>query len=319
MKKRNILLGVSLLAGSAIYLANASWLVPSQAQHRQVLAHRGLYQTFDPVGVTNQTCTAARIDAPRHNYIENTVPAIEEALAMGADIIEFDIHPTTDGDFAVFHDWRLECRTDGKGVTRQQSMAYLKGLDIGYGYTADGGKTYPFRGQFIGAMPSLDGILSTFPDTHFLINIKSKSTDEAKALTTYLKGTNHDRLSVYGNGAGVDLFTKQNPDIKTLSKQAAKACLKFYLLTGWTGHIPKACHNTYVPVPKNYQWAVWGWPSRFEARLQKVGSRSILMGAHKKGKANSGIDSKDALDEIPSDFGGIIWTNRIDLISDSGN
>ena len=314
MNKRNILLGVTLFAGSTIYLANASWLAPPQAQHRQVLAHRGLYQTFDSIGVTNKTCTAAQIDMPRHNYIENTLPATQAALDMGADIIEFDIHPTTDGDFAVFHDWRLECRTDGKGVTRQQTMVYLKSLDIGYGYTADSGKTYPFRGKFVGTMPSLDEVLSAFPHSHFLINIKSKSTDEAKDLTAYLKDTNHDRLSVYGNGSGVDLFTKLNPHIKTLSKQVAKACLKSYLLTGWTGHMPKACRNTYVPVPENYQWMVWGWPNRFEARLQNVGSRSILMGPHKKGKANSGIDSKEALDKIPSDFGGIIWTNRIDLV-----
>ncbi len=314
MKKRNLVLGVALLAGTGIYLANASWLVPPQAGHRQVLAHRGLHQTFNPVGITNKTCTAARIDTPRHGYIENTLPAIKAALAMGADIIEFDIHPTTDGDFAVFHDWRLACRTDGQGVTRQQTMAYLKGLDIGYGYTADGGKTYPFRGQFVGAMPSLDEVLSAFPDTHFLINMKSKSTEEAEALTAYLKDANRARLSVYGSGKGVDLFAKLNPDIKTLSKQTAKVCLKHYLLTGWTGHMPKACHNTYVPVPKNYQWAVWGWPNRFEVRLQKVGSRSILMGPHERGKANSGIDSKDALADVPQGFGGIIWTNRIDVI-----
>ena len=54
------------------------------------------------------------------------------SFEAGADILEFDIHPTTDGRFAVFHDWTLECRTDGRGVTREHSMAALKRLDIGY-------------------------------------------------------------------------------------------------------------------------------------------------------------------------------------------
>ena len=33
------------------------------------------------------------------------------AFAAGADIVEFDVHPTSDGQFAVFHDWTLDCRT----------------------------------------------------------------------------------------------------------------------------------------------------------------------------------------------------------------
>ena len=33
-------------------------------------------------------------------------------------MIEIDVHPTTDGQFAVFHDWTLDCRTNGAGVTR---------------------------------------------------------------------------------------------------------------------------------------------------------------------------------------------------------
>jgi glycerophosphoryl diester phosphodiesterase len=43
-------------------------------------------------------------------------------------------------------------------------MTSLKKLDIGYGYTADGGKTYPFRGKAIGLMPTLTEVLQAFPD-----------------------------------------------------------------------------------------------------------------------------------------------------------
>jgi glycerophosphoryl diester phosphodiesterase len=96
--------------------------------------------------VRNDTCTAARMLPPEHDYLENTIASMEASFKAGADIVEFDVHPTTDGHFAVFHDWTLDCRTNGKGVTREHSLQELKTLDIGYGYTADGGKTFPFRG-----------------------------------------------------------------------------------------------------------------------------------------------------------------------------
>ena len=96
--------------------------------------------------------------------------------------MEFDVHPTTDGRFVVFHDWTLDCRTNGKGVTREHDLAALKALDIGYGYTADGGKTFPFRGKGIGLMPTLDEVLARFPDRRFLINIKSDDVSEGERL-----------------------------------------------------------------------------------------------------------------------------------------
>ncbi len=318
MQKRHLwLIGFATIFAS-LYLMNASWLVVAHPDGRQILAHRGLHQTFDPTGVENDSCTANRIDQPRHNHMENTLPSIAAAVNMGADIIEFDIHPTTDGEFMVFHDWTLDCRTNGSGVTRKHDSTYLKTLDIGYGYTADGGKTYPFRGQFIAAMPSLAEVLTRFPDRKFLLNIKSRSTEEVKLLTAYLKHgnfPNRSRLSLYGNGANIELFKTDNPDILIFTKSGAKACLKSYVLTGWSGHVPKACHNTYVPIPQNYQWAIWGWPARFEARLEKVGSRAVLMGPHTKARANRGVDSPDAIARIPDNFGGIVWTNRIDLFA----
>lgn len=301
----------------AVYLFNATWLAPSNADNREILAHRGLHQTFNPFGVKNDTCTAKIINAPTHNFIENTLPSIQAAIDLGADIIEFDVHPTVDGEFVVFHDWTLDCRTNGKGVVRTKSIDYLKGLDVGYGYTADAGKTFPFRGKFVGQMPTLHELLQAFPETKFMINIKSDSAEEAVLLSNYLNAITtleRDHLSLLASDTVIDQFIKSNNDIKVLSRQKAKACLKKYVLLGWSGYMPKACENAFVAVPENYQWIVWGWPNRFEARLNKVGSRPILFGPHRKGKANSGIDSKQGIKNIHSDYGGIVFTNRIDLI-----
>ena len=63
----------------------------------------------------------------------------------------------------------------------------MQTLDIGYGYTHDGGKTYPFRGLGVGAMPSLTEVLNTFPVERILINIKSNSKSEARLIDQFLR------------------------------------------------------------------------------------------------------------------------------------
>ncbi len=56
-------------------------------------------------GLTAETCTAMRIDPPVHGYFQNTVPSMRATRELGADVVELDIHPTADGNFAVFPDW----------------------------------------------------------------------------------------------------------------------------------------------------------------------------------------------------------------------
>lgn len=62
---------------------------------------------------------------------ENTMPAFEKALAVGTDIIEFDVHLSRDGRCVVIHDDVLERTTDGHGPVRQYSWEELKKLDAG--------------------------------------------------------------------------------------------------------------------------------------------------------------------------------------------
>src|SRR5262249_58620410 len=140
-------------------------------------------------------------------------------------------HPTTDGQFAVFHDWTLDCRTNGHGVTREQPMTYLATLDIGYGYTADGGRTFPFRGKAIGLMPSMDEVLRTFPERSFLINVKSNDPAEGEKLAVILNSLPPARrslLMVYGGDRPIAALHALAPDVKTMSRSSLKACLLRY-------------------------------------------------------------------------------------------
>lgn len=179
--QRSALAALALLA-LFVYLNNSTMLAEAQRGPPVLLAHRGLAQTFPHEGLAGDTCTATRIRPPEHAYLENTLAAMEAAFRAGADVVELDVHPTTDGHFAVFHDWTVDCRTDGKGVTHEHTLAELKALDVGFGYTADGGKTFPFRGKGRGLMPSLDEVLAAFPGKRFLVNIKSNDPQEGVKL-----------------------------------------------------------------------------------------------------------------------------------------
>lgn len=199
-----------------MYLNNTSLFTKTNGEAPLLLAHRGMAQTFHMEGMTGDTCTAERIYEPEHPYLENTIQSMQAAFEVGADIVEIDIQPTRDGNFAVFHDWTLECRTNGTGATREHTLLELKALDIGYGYTADNGKSYPFRDKGVGLMPSLDEVLSYFPEGTFLIHIKSDDPDEGIQLAQYLSEFPKERLSqltVYGGDQPIRTLIESLPEL----------------------------------------------------------------------------------------------------------
>jgi glycerophosphoryl diester phosphodiesterase len=307
---------VLLLAGF-IYLNNAAWLTSAPEGRPILLAHRGLAQTFDLDGVTNDSCTATRIHAPTHPYLENTLASMAAAFRAGADIVEFDVHPTTDGHFAVFHDWTLDCRTDGKGVTREHTITALKALDVGYGYTADGGKTFPFRSKGVGLMPSLDDVLGTFPDRRFLIHIKSNDPHEGEQLASHLvmlPPAQRARLIVYGGNLPVERFHRRLPDTRAMSRANLTQCLLRYIAIGWSGYVPTACDHSLVLVPINVAPWLWNWPNGFLNRMARAGSIVVVVGPYSSGEFSRGIDSEAEFAQLPHGFAGGIWTNRIDQI-----
>ncbi|MCR8631511.1 glycerophosphodiester phosphodiesterase family protein [Paenibacillus radicis (ex Xue et al. 2023)] len=298
-----------------IYLNNSSLFTKSTGAPF-LLAHRGLAQTFSMDGIKNDTCTAERINEPDHPYLENTIPSMEVAFGAGADMVEFDIKPTKDGQFAVFHDWTLDCRTDAKGVTKDYTMAQLKKIDIGYGYTADNGKTYPFRGKGVGLMPSMEEVLAYFPEGSFLIHIKSNNPEEGAILAQYLSELPEKRLSqltVYGGDEPVALLKKQLPDIRVMSMASLKGCLIHYIAEGWTGFVPSSCKKTQLHIPEKFAPWLWGWPEKFVKRMENVDTRVIVVAGD--GGWSEGFDTVKDTKRLPSSYTGGIWTNRIDQIA----
>ena len=67
----------------------------------------------------------------RINRPENTLAAFEEAVRVGADGIELDVHLSQDGQVVVLHDETLDRTTDGSGFVHEWTLADLQQLDAG--------------------------------------------------------------------------------------------------------------------------------------------------------------------------------------------
>ncbi|HEY1421719.1 MAG TPA: glycerophosphodiester phosphodiesterase family protein [Candidatus Dormibacteraeota bacterium] len=64
---------------------------------------------------------------------ENTLRSFRSAIEAGCDLIECDVHLSSDGRLVVIHDHTLERTTDGKGLVRDHSASELRKLDAGHG------------------------------------------------------------------------------------------------------------------------------------------------------------------------------------------
>jgi glycerophosphoryl diester phosphodiesterase len=66
---------------------------------------------------------------------ENTLATFRKVLGMGVDYIEIDVRTTKDGKLAILHDGTLNRTTNGEGPMKNYTLAELKQLSAGKGYS----------------------------------------------------------------------------------------------------------------------------------------------------------------------------------------
>lgn len=109
---------------------------------------------------------------------ENTLVSLLEAVALGADAMEFDLRLSRDGALVVFHDPTLERTTDGRGPIEQHTLAELKRLDAGAQFTRDNGRSFPWRGRGV-SVSSFDDVMEALPrNLPCIIELKTPSATE---------------------------------------------------------------------------------------------------------------------------------------------
>lgn len=127
----------------------------------------------------------------------NTLLAFQNAVEMGVDALELDIHSTADGVLVVRHDPTVDATTDGSGPIQSFTLEELRKLDAGYTWTADG-ETHPFRGQGLG-IPTLEEVFLGFPEIPINIDIKQRSPSIVEDFCALLRRYDRAERTVVGS------------------------------------------------------------------------------------------------------------------------
>jgi glycerophosphoryl diester phosphodiesterase len=109
---------------------------------------------------------------------ENTLESFRQAVEIGVDAIELDVHLSADGHVVVIHDPTLDRTTDSSGRVDRLTLEEIQRADAGASFTRDRGSTRPYRARGI-AIPTLDEVLRTFPAMALLIEIKTPTASRA--------------------------------------------------------------------------------------------------------------------------------------------
>lgn len=295
----------------ALWVNNSSLLaVQPSKDATKLIAHRGVHQVYENVDRSNDLCRAKHIGRIEHDFVENTLPSIQAAFSFGADVVEIDVHRTVDDVFVVFHDWTLDCQTNGTGVTHKQTYDDIASLDAGFGFTDDG-RTYPFRGRG-SVIPRIEDILSADLDGQLLINFKSNRSRDGELILPLLK--DKPIWGVYGGAKPTRAAHSIDPDLLTMDRPSLIKCWVRYMALGWTGYVPEACRDRWVGVPINYANLLWGWPNRLTDRMGRHGTKVVIWGPYDGSGFSSGINTIENLDKVPSPIYAYIWTDKIEVI-----
>ncbi len=99
---------------------------------------------------------------------ENTIPAIRQAVEMGADGVEFDVQRTQDGHLVVIHDETVNRTSNGFGRVVDLTLEELRRLNFSNG----------FVGLRTVQIPTLREVLDLLAPEGVDINIELKNTIE---------------------------------------------------------------------------------------------------------------------------------------------
>jgi glycerophosphoryl diester phosphodiesterase len=288
-------------------LLNASWLAGRPEGRLVLIAHRGVVQPTDPAAAADG-CDARHVVAGRSsNLIENSVGSMQNAIYHGAGGLMLDVQASADGRAMIFRDRSLECRTNGTGPLARRDIAYLQSLDIGHGYSADGGRTFPLRGIGVGGMPTAEDVLQAFPRNVLIFDLADARAADAIvaafARNSVPIGANH---GFAGPPAALARLRRLTQAGWTVDPQASDACLSGYRLGGWLGIVPGNCGGTTLILPRHGGWTLWGWPYRFHARMTAAGARMLVTGDTPEGGPLTGLTEPEQLGEVPHDYTGLL-------------
>lgn len=105
-----------------------------------------------------------------HLAPSGTLEAFKNAVDLGVDVLEFDIHMTKDGHLVSIHDPTVDRTTNGSGTVNEMTLKEVQALDAGdYFVNLDGVHSYQNKGVYI---PTIEEVFELAPTMNFNIEIK---------------------------------------------------------------------------------------------------------------------------------------------------
>ena len=171
---------------------------------------------------------------------ENTIPAFDHGLSLGADGLEFDVHLSRDGVVVVHHDATLERTTNGTGPLAARTADELSRLDAGYRF--DG-----FRAQS-GGIPTLREVLRRYRDARLIIELKVNEPELARRTIDELRAADAvDRAALGSFGTRVLRAARAyEPGIRTGSSREETRLALYRSWVRWPVRRP-SFHEYQVP------------------------------------------------------------------------
>lgn len=178
----------------------------------------------------------------------NTMLAFDHAVELGADVLDADMHITSDGVLVLMHDETVDRTTNGQGYIRDMTLAELQQLDAGYTFSTDDGKTFPYRGQGI-TVPALEELFQKYPDLHYGIEIKQTPPEVAMPFCALIRKYNLQNKVLVSSFRkdNMDAFRRECPEVATSAVEDEVRLLFFTHLAGLHGLVTPAYQSLQIP------------------------------------------------------------------------
>jgi len=118
---------------------------------------------------------------------ENTLVALDNGFAAGADGAEFDVQLSGDGHAVVIHDTTLDRTTNARGPVAGRTLAELAALDATVRYGVD--LEHAWSGDRSG-VPTLDAVLARYPGRALIIEMKGENPALGPAVVDSVRRAN---------------------------------------------------------------------------------------------------------------------------------
>jgi glycerophosphoryl diester phosphodiesterase len=197
---------------------------------------------------------------------ESTWEAFDLAVNLGADVLEMDVHMTSDGEVVVIHDATVDRTTDGHGRVRELTCEQILALDAGARFRVRGERRFYDRGVKVSRLAE---VLQNFSRTAFNIELKQRQPSMVSAVLKVLHEAGPVRVLL--TAADDAIMRELEAAEPTVPLGLSQAQALEVVQAAWLGR----------PIPERYRGRALQIPPRY--RLFPVVTRRVIDAVHAAG------------------------------------